>query len=148
MNASLTILQSNPTLIWLDCNVENLIYLKLLIEKQVTCLYHKIDFATRYYVAYISDNPMIYYIFEKYNENIKKTNMEEFIINQNALLKEVYYCLTINCEHNWTSIRDNNHNNNNNNNNNNHNNNNNNNLLNLYYCSICNIKRFTFSKII
>ena len=131
MNTSLTILQSNPTLIWLDCNVENLIYLKLIIEKQISCLYHEIDFETKYYVAYISDNPMIYYIFEKYNENIKISNMEEFIINQNALLNEVYSCLATNCEHNWISMSANN----------------NNNLLNLYYCSLCNIKRYTFSKI-
>ena len=130
MNASLIILQSDPNIIWLDCNVENLIYLKSIIEKQVASLYHEIDFETRYYVAYISDNPTIYYIFAKYNENIEKTNIDEFMISQKTLLQEVYSCLAINCQHKWISD-----------------NYNSKNLVNLYYCSHCNIKRYTFLKI-
>ena len=91
----------NDNLIWLDCNTESLIYLKFVVEKQIETPYYEIDFTTQYYVAFIGDNPTLYYIFAKYNENIKTYNIKDFKMNQSALLKEIDICLILYCEHSW-----------------------------------------------
>ena len=78
--------------IYVDCTLNNLIYLKFHIERQLTMKFSDIDKKTQYVVSFISDNPDIYNIFTVYNNNIKsgfslsKTS-EKLIIPRPILLE-------------------------------------------------------------
>lgn len=110
--------------IYVDCTLNNLIYLKFHIERQLTMKFSDIDKKTQYVVSFISDNPDIYNIFTVYNNNIK-LNATEFYSKQQELLKCVDVVLLVLCEHCWINdVIDTEFS-----------------SYNIYHCSTCNIRR-------
>ena len=84
----------------IECSLNNLIYLKFMVEKQINAQDNVIDKTAKFIVLFISDNPDIYNIFTIYNNNIK-LNCDEFYSKHKELLKQIHVLLLVTCDHCW-----------------------------------------------
>ena len=83
-----------------ECNMDGLINLKFLVEKQFNTLYEAVKEAKKIKLHSVSDNLDIYAIFSIYNNNIEITG-DEFLTKQTELLKSIDALLMRKCEHAW-----------------------------------------------
>ena len=84
----------------IECSLNNLIYLKFMVEKQINAQYNDIDKTTKFILSFISDNPDIYNMFTIYNNNIK-LNCDEFYSKHKELLNQIHDLLLVTCDHCW-----------------------------------------------
>ena len=83
-----------------ECNIESLIKLKFLVEKQFNTLYDAVKEAKKIKLYNISDDLDIYAIYTMYNNNIEMSG-DEFLRKQTELLKSIDALLMKKCLHNW-----------------------------------------------
>lgn len=83
-----------------ECNIDSLVELKFMVEKQFNVLYEATQEAKKLKLHSVSDDLDIYAIFTMYNNNVEVIG-DEFLTKQTELLKSIDDLLRRKCLHDW-----------------------------------------------